>query len=176
MHPLVTQVAQRQLRSLRFIYGAMLIMAAGLLLAALLLGPPEEFAWGVGGFATAELVLGGIVLVLLAVAVPLTWGRLASPARVLAADRAQLVRWGLPAELDPAVGRQAVFLTRYSAGCVIAWGLCVSVDLYGLLARLLGGAAWLVGLFFAASTFALLLLTPRAGPMQDGLERMNSTS
>jgi hypothetical protein len=73
-----------------------------------------------------------------------------------------MTAWGVPEEVETNLGRQAVFLTRYTAGCVIAWGLGASVGLYGLVVRMLGASAPVAGAFLAASVFVTFLLPPRA--------------
>ena len=169
MNPLVTDVLERQLRSLRRLYGILLALAAGLGVATFLVPVPEGLNVP-GGLPLVETAMGVLCAGMLLLAVPLSRRRLLDPARARAVDAAGLVSWGLPADIDPTIGRQAVYLTRYSAGCVVTWGLAASVGLYGVVSRLMG--AWLpvAAIFTAASLFTLLLLPPRIDSARRGLE------
>jgi len=163
LHPLVAEVAERQHRLLRIIYAAL----AGLLLAALattlLLDPPaldldvpslgDPFAW----ITWSLLCFAGI---LLGVCLPFVRSRLLAVARVQTADRRLLQAAGLPEDIDPTIGRQALYLTRFTAGMVLSWGLGAAVGLYGLVARMLGANALATGVFFALSALTLALLPP----------------
>jgi len=164
----VLQVTERQLRSLGLIRLGLGGLTLAMLASALLLGAP--LAAGLGAPGWLEAGLGGLALVLLAGAVPLARRRLLAPARVLLADRAQLEAWGLPADVPLRVGRQAVYLTRYTAGCVVAWGLGSAVGLYGLLAGLLGASPWVTGSLFAGAAFTLVLLPPERARLLSALE------
>jgi hypothetical protein len=94
---------------------------------------------------------------------------------VEAADPAQLKAWGLPDHvLQVSVGRQAVYLTRYTAGSVLSWGLCASVGLYGLVARMLGAPGLLAASFLAATVAVMVLLAPRAAVVRQQVEALGS--
>jgi len=158
LHVLVRQVAERQLHALGLIRLGLGGLTLVMLASALVLGAPLDAGLGLGAPLWLEGGLVGLGALLLAVAVPLSRRRLLAPARVQAADREQLEAWGLPKDVPLRVGRQAVFLTRYTAGCVVAWGLASAVGLYGLMAGLLGASAWVTGVLFAAAAFTLVLL------------------
>ncbi len=167
IHPLVEQVAERQLRSLKIIYGVLGLLLAAILVVTLVLGDPlgpqaADMLW-------LEAALAGLSLLLLALVVPLTRRKMLSTGRLKRADPKELTQVGLPEGIDPRIGRQAVYLTRYTAGCVITWGLCVSVGLYGLVARMMGSSGLVTGGFFAAAAFVLLLLPPQRGRMFSAL-------
>ena len=125
-----------------------------------------------GGSQLVELILTGLAALLLFALLPWLRLRMLSPARVMRADREQLARWGLPEELPLRLGRPAVYLTRYTAGCVLSWGLSVAVALYGLVASMLGARPLIAGLLFAAATFFLLLLPPAGNKLRVQLKRM----
>jgi len=158
LHPIVLQVAERQLRALGLIRLGLGGLTLAMLASALLLGAPLDAGLGLAAPGWLEGGLLGLGALLLAGAVPFSRRRLLAPRRVQAADRAQLEVWGLPKDVPLRVGRQAVYLTRYTAGCVVGWGLGSAVGLYGLMAGLLGASAWVTGLLFAAAVFTLVLL------------------
>lgn len=168
LHPLVEQVAERQLASLKIIYCVLAGLLVAILIVTLVLGDPlgpdlaAEVVW-------LEATLAGLSLLLLALVVPLSRRKMLATDRLRRADPQELTRVGLPEGIDPRIGRQAVYLTRYTAGCVISWGLCVSVGLYGLVARMMGSTGLVTGAFFAASAFVLLLLPPQRDRMFSAL-------
>ena len=169
LHPLVEQVAARQLATLKIIYLVLGGLVMAVLVVTLVLGDP------LGPDASAglwwlEALLAGMSLILLALVVPLARRRLLGTARLRDADAQELARVGLPEGLDLRIGRQAIYLTRYTAGCVISWGLCVAVALYGLVARMMGASGLQAGLFFAAAAFVLILLPPQRARMRSALE------
>ncbi|MBN2496561.1 MAG: hypothetical protein JXR96_18350 [Deltaproteobacteria bacterium] len=158
LHPVVAEVLAHQLRSLRWIYGIMAALLAAIVLVAVLIGPPMGAEHGRRWWIEAGLA--ALAACLLAVVLPLSRRRLLRPERVLRAGRQQLTGWGLPEDIDLRLGRQAVYLTRYSAGCVLSWGLAAAVALYGLVALMLGTSMYFAGAYFAAATFVLVLLPP----------------
>jgi hypothetical protein len=170
LHPLVRQVTERQLRSLGFIRLGLGALTLAMLASALWLGAPLDAGLGLGAPGWLEAGLGGFGLALLAGVVPLARRRLLDPARVQAAGAAQLEAWGLPPDVPLRVGRQAVYLTRYTAGCVVAWGLASAVGLYGLMAGLLGASVWVTGALFAAAAFTQVLLPPERARLVATLE------
>jgi hypothetical protein len=150
------------------------VCVAGVVVATLVLGAPELAVLDPHLLFWAEVALGALAAVLLALVMPVARRRLLDPERVRRADPAALKSWGVSAEIDPAVARQAVYLTRYTAGCVISWGLSASVALYGLVAGMLGTHPAITGAFLAASVFALLMLPPvesRVRLVLEGLAR-----
>lgn len=172
MNPVIEEVLTRQLRSLKRIYLVMVFLCAAIVAATLALGDPAGRLAAQTTLWWAQAGLGLLGLLLLAVVVPLSRSRLLDPGRVRAAGPALLRSWGLSEAIAPQIARQAVFLTRYTAGCVVSWGLAVSVALYGLVASLLGACPAATGAFLAASVFTLLLLPPRAERVRRGMEQM----
>jgi hypothetical protein len=170
LHPLVREVAARQLRALAGIHLGLGGLTGVMLGSALWLGAPLDLGLGPASPGWFELMLGALAVGLLAFGVPLSRRRLLAPALVQRADRARLEAWGLPEDVPLRVGRQAVYLTRYTAGCVVAWGLASAVALYGLMASLLGASPWVVGALFGAAAFTLVLLPARKGPLVRTLE------
>jgi hypothetical protein len=120
----------------------------------------------------SEVILGILAGALLVVVVPLVRRRLLSPERVRSAEPETFKSWGLPEDIPPAIARPAIFLTRYTAGCVVTWGLAAAVGLYGLVARLLGAPSVLAGALLAAGVFVLLLLPPRKAWVRQQVESL----
>ena len=172
MNPVMEEVLARQLRSLKRIYLVMCVLCAGVVVAALVLGGPAGRLAGQTTLWWAQAALGLLGAVLLAVVVPLSRRRLLDPGRVREAGPDLLRSWGLSEAIAPQIARQAVYLTRFTAGCVVSWGLAASVALYGLVASLLGAHPAVTGAFLAAAVFTLLLLPPGAGQVRRGMERM----
>ncbi len=161
MHPLLDEIFSRQVRSLFWIYSVIALLLLGLCGVCVIVSAPS--AWLRSPYLPfAEAGLGLLAVLLLGAAVPLARRRLLDPGRVKRAGPGMLSAWGLPAEVDPVLGRQAVFLTRYTAGCVISWGLAASVGLYGLVVRMLGASTIVTGGFLAAAVFVYALLPPVA--------------
>lgn len=163
MNPLVAEVLEKQMRSLRRIYLVMGILVLGIIVATLILGTRTGLTLQSATLLWAQGILGLLSLLLLALVLPLVRSRLLDSKRVRDAGPEMLKAWGVPADIEPNIGFQAVYLTRYTAGCVISWGLTASVGLYGLVAGMLGASPWVAGLFLAAAVFVLLLLPPREG-------------
>jgi hypothetical protein len=172
LHPRVAEVAAGQLRTLRGIYIGLGGLILAILIATLVLGAPLR--GGAEGTWWIELALGLLSLLLLGLLLPLLRRRLLGTARLQRLDAAALERLGLPAELDRRIGRQAVYLTRYTAGCVVSWGLCAAVALYGLVVRMLGAGAWETGGFFALAVFVLALLPPQRQRLFAALESLGA--
>lgn len=168
MHKLLEQIFSRQARSLVWIYAVLAVLLLGLCALCVVIGPP--YGWlRSPSLAWAEAGLGLLALLILAGAVPLARRRLLDPGRVARAGRKALTGWGLPEDVDLVLGRQAVFLTRYTAGCVISWGLAASVGLYGLVVRMLGSSALVTGGFLAAAVFVYALLPPLKANLREKL-------
>ncbi len=168
MHALLEQIFSRQVRSLIWIYSVIASLLLGLCAVCIIIGSPS--AWLLSPYLPwTEAGLSLLAVLLLGVAVPLARRRLLDPGHVRRAGPETLVAWGLPAGVDPILGRQAVFLTRYTAGCVISWGLAASVGLYGLVVRMLGASAPVTGGFLAAAVFAYALLPPLTTDLRKAL-------
>jgi hypothetical protein len=170
MNRLVVEVYQNQLRSLKWIYAIIFMCVLGICAVTIVLGPPLVAIVQASTLLVVELILGGLAAGLIFVVVPLSRKKLCSPDRVRTAAPEQLQSWGLPADIDQVIGRQAVFLTRYTAGCVISWGLSASVGLYGLITRMLGSPAAISGIFLALAVFFLMLLPPRGQWLKEKLQ------
>jgi len=169
LHPLVVEVADRQFSALKGIY----LVLAGLLLAILvttiILGAPFD-SGGSAGLWWIEALLAGLSVLLLGLVMPLARRRFMGTDRLQKASAEDLQAAGLPAGIDLRICRQALYLTRYTAGCVITWGLCSAVGLYGLVARMMGAGALETGLFFALAAFAMALLPPDRARLTAALE------
>jgi hypothetical protein len=161
MHPIVANVAEKQIKSLKWIYGIMALTVMGTSSVTLLLGPPADVGAGFGILQWTQLGLGIFGALLLGLILPVTRARLLNPDRVKNASDKQLATWGLPNNINPQIGRQAIYLTRYTAGSVISWGLATATGLYGLIVRMLGSPALVSGFFLAAAILVLVLLPPR---------------
>ncbi len=172
MISIVASVLDRQMRSLRRIYLVMILCVLGIIVATLALGVGAGLPLQSGTLLWAELFLGGFSVLLLGLVMPLVRRRLLSSSRLRAAGPEMLKAWGVPEDIQPAIGFQAVYLTRYTAGCVISWGLTASVGLYGLVAGLLGADPMIAGLFLAASVFVMLVLPPRAEWLRLEIEKL----
>jgi len=172
--PIVAEVFERQVRSLRRIYGVMIGCLAAIIAVTLVLGSGETVPVQGDTLTWALAALGGFSLLLLGVVVPLARRRLMSPARIRTAGPDMLRAWGVPEDIPRSIGFQAVFLTRYTAGCVISWGLTASIGLYGLVAGMLGATPAMAGLFLAAAVFVILVLPPRAGWLRDEIEKLSA--
>jgi len=169
VNPLIEEILARQLRSLRRIHAVILVLVLVMCAGAILIESPSL------GFASPvtltwlEVVLALLGIALVAIIIPLSRRRLLNPDMVRRAKSDTLQAWGVPQEIDPTIGRQAIFLTRYTAGCVITWGLGASVGLYGLIARLIGSSAAVTAGFLALAIFVLVLLPPRADRAREAL-------
>jgi hypothetical protein len=172
MNPIVLEVLLKQIRSLRRIYLVMLACILAIVVATLALGPPGMTVVHSSTLYWAELGLALLAILLVGLVMPLARRRLLDPERVRTAEADMLKAWGLSEQVEPTIGRQAVYLTRYTAGCVISWGLAASVGLYGLVAGMLGAHAAVTGLFLAASIFTLLLLPPRGEWLKGAMEKL----
>ncbi len=172
MHPIVAEVVEKQIKSLKWIYAVMAFTVAGTFAVTLVLSAPADASGGSGILLWTQLGLGAFGALLLGLVLPLARARLLNPDRVKNATGEQLANWGLPDDIDPQIGRQAVYLTRYTAGSVISWGLAAATGLYGLIARMLGSPPIISGLFLAAAVFVLVLLPPRSQWLRDTVERI----
>lgn len=172
MNPVVAEVVEKQIKSLKWIYAVMALTVLGTFTATLVLAPPADPGAGSGVLLWTQLGLGVFGALLLGLILPLARARLLNPDRVKNASAEQLANWGLPPNIDPQIGRQAVYLTRYTAGSVISWGLAAANGLYGLIARMLGSPALISGFFLAAAVFVLVLLPPRSKWLRDTVERI----
>ncbi len=159
VHPLVLDVANRQLRILKLIYAMMALVLAVLLGISLWLGGPAEFSY-FAEFHWITLALAAASVILLGAVVPFSRSRLMNPERVRAMGTEEFQKLGLSEQMDESIGRQALFLSRYTAGCVATWGVCEAVGLYGLMAGMMGASNWVTGLFFAAPAFTMAFLPP----------------
>ncbi len=171
LHPLFVDILERQLRALWRIRVGMLLFVLAVSLAGFLLPAPEGWlpartVWW------CEIGLGGLsVALLLAALVALR--RLGDAGRVARAGADELRGYGLPEGLDLALSRQAVFLTRASAGWVLAWGLSTSTGISGLVCRMLGSPMWVAALFFAVALGALLSLRLPSAGLRHMLENLD---
>jgi hypothetical protein len=172
MNPIVAEVVDKQIKSLKWIYAVMSVTVLGTFLVTLLLDSPADPGSGTNILLWTQLGLGVFGALLLGLILPIARARLLNPDRVKNASDEQLATWGLPKNIDPQIGRQAVYLTRYTAGSVISWGLSAATGLYGLVARMLGSTPLISGLFIAAAVFVLVLLPPRAQWLRDTVERI----
>ena len=172
MNRLVVEVYEKQLRSLKWIYVIIVVCVLGICSVTIVLGPPLGVIVKPSSLLLVELILGGLAAGLTLIVVPLSRQKLCNPDRVRRAPAEQLQSWGLPADIDPVIGRQAVFLTRYTAGCIISWGLSASVGLYGLITRMLGSNAPISGLFLSLAVFFLLILPPRGQWLKEKLSAL----
>ena len=163
MNPVVAEVIEKQIKSLKWIYGVMVFTVLGTFAVTLLLGAPAGPGGDSGILLWTQLGLGAFGAVLLGLILPITRARLLDPVRVKNAPEDKLAAWGLPKSIDPQIGRQAVYLTRYTAGCVISWGLAAACGLYGLVARMLGSSPLTAG---------LVLLPPRGQWLRETVERI----
>jgi hypothetical protein len=173
LHPLVSEVSQRQFKTLKLIYLVLTILLMAILVVTLVLGSPMDSS-SMGGLLWLEALLAGLSLAMLGLLIPLARKRLLSTERLAKATEQELSSAGLPEGIDPRIGRQAVYLTRYTAGCVITWGLCTAVGMYGLVARMMGAGALETGGFFAVATFVLVLLPPDRCKLNSALESFQS--
>lgn len=159
IHPLVLKVTERQLRTLKLIYIMMAVVLAVLLVVTLWLGGPADFSY-FEEFYWIKLALAVAGAILLGAVVPFARSRLMKPERIRSVGPQEFQKLGLPEEIDERIGRQALYLSRYTAGCVVTWGISEAVGLYGLMVGMMGSAAWITGLFFAAPAFTLAFLPP----------------
>lgn len=172
MNPIVAEVLEKQIKSLKWIYTVMSVTVLATFVITLLLDSPVDAGSGSNILLWTQLGLGVFAALLLFLILPLARARLLNPDRVRNASEEQLAKWGLPDNIDPQIGRQAVYLTRYTAGSVISWGLAAATGLYGLVARMLGSTPIISGLFLAAAIFVLVLLPPRAQWLRETVERI----
>ncbi len=172
IHPLVVEVTHRQIRTLRVIYIIMNLLLAVLLGLALWLGGPADFSY-FHEFDWIKLFLAVTALVLLGLVVPFSRNRLIKPEKILEVGPQDLKKLGLPENIDERIGRQALFLSRYTAGCVATWGICEAVGLYGLMTGMMGASGWITGLFFAAPAFTMALLPPSSSSVFTALDTFN---
>lgn len=172
MNPLLAEVIDQQLRSLKWIYAVMGASVLGMFTATLILGPPEWMGLNPEILLWTELGLLFLGALLLGLALPIVRARLLDPARVRRLPAKTLAAWGLPDRIDERLGRQAVFLTRYTAGCVVSWGLAAASGLYGLVARMLGASAPVAGVLLAAAVFVLVLLPPHSKWLRETVENL----
>ena len=173
MNAIIEEITVQQLRSLRWIYGVMGALTLTMLVSAWLLGPASP-TFHDSGSLLVEGLLGGLACLLLFVLLPWLRRRMLDSQRVLEADPRTLQRWGLPEGVPPHLGRPAIYLTRYTAGCVLSWGLSAAVALYGLVASMLGARSLVAGLLFSAATFCLLLLPPDGKKLRQLLKKLDS--
>lgn len=169
---IVAEVVEKQIKSLKWIYAVMSATVLATLIVTLVLDSPAEAASENRLLLWTQLGLGIFGALLLGLLLPIARSRLLNPDRVRNASAEQLASWGLPENLDPQIGRQAVYLTRYTAGSVVSWGLAAATGLYGLVARMLGSTTIIAALFLAAAVFVLLLLPPRAQWLRETVERI----
>jgi len=172
--PIVAEVFEKQLKSLRRIYLVMNGCLVGIIVVTLVLGSRDGVPLKSNTLLWAQISLAGFSVLLLGLVLPLIRRRLLSSKRVQKAGPEMLKAWGVPEEIHPVIGAQAVFLTRYTAGCVISWGLTASVGLYGLVAGMLGADPAVAGLFLAGSVFVMLILPPRPKWLRQEIERLGS--
>ena len=172
MNPIVAEVVEKQVRSLKWIYAVMTATVVATLVITFILDSPAEAASDSGILLWTQVGLAVFAALLLAVILPLARSRLLNPDRVRNAPADQLSKWGLPENINPQIGRQAVYLTRYTAGSVVSWGLAAATGLYGLVARMLGSTTIVAALFLAAAVFVLVLLPPRAQWLRETVERI----
>lgn len=171
LHPLFADILERQLRALWRIRVGMLGFLLAVILAGFLL--PAQEGWLPARTARlCEIGLGGLSVALLLAAL-IALRRLGDPKRVARARADELLGYGLPERLDLALSRQAVFLTRASAGWVLAWGLSTSAGISGLVCRMLGSPMWVVVLFFAVALGALLVLRLPVASLRRGIENLD---
>ncbi|RLB59178.1 MAG: hypothetical protein DRI34_02715 [Deltaproteobacteria bacterium] len=174
LHPLVAEVASQQFATLRRIHVVFLLLLVVLAAVVIWLSPPFERA-SLGlppGPGEYLLLLAGLLVAL--VVIPLLRLRLLDTGRVARAGERQLAGWGLPRGVPAPLGRQAVYLSRYTAGSVMSWALAVSLALYGLVARLLGSGALLAALLLATAAFLLVWLGPDRKRIARGLGRLGT--
>ena len=169
---IVAEVVEKQIKSLKWIYAVMSATVLATLVITMVLDSPAEAAGESSILLWTQLGLGVFGVLLLAVVLPIARARLMNPDRVKNASAEQLASWGLPENIDPQIGRQAVYLTRYTAGSVVSWGLAAATGLYGLVARMLGSTTIIAALFLAAAVFVLVLLPPRAQWPRETVERI----
>jgi hypothetical protein len=172
MNPVVAEVVEKQIKSLKWIYAVMAVTVLGTFAVTLVLGSPAGDGSESGILLWTQLGLGVFGALLLGLLLPIVRARLLNPDRVRNATGEQLANWGLPENIDPQIGRQAVYLTRYTAGSVITWGLAAATGLYGLVARMLGSTPLVSGLFLAAAVFVLVLLPPRGQWLRETVEKI----
>jgi hypothetical protein len=172
MNPIVAEVVEKQIKSLKWIYAVMSITVLATLAITLVLDSPAGATSESSLLLWTQLGLGVFGVLLLAVVLPIARARLLNPDRVKNASDQQLASWGLPDNIDPQIGRQAVYLTRYTAGSVVSWGLAAATGLYGLVARMLGSTSVIAALFLAAAVFVLVLLPPRSQWLRETVERI----
>lgn len=174
LHPLVARVAGQQLTTLRRIHVVFLLLLLALAAAIIWLAPPFERA-DLGlepGPVEYLLLLAGLLVAL--VVVPLLRWRLLDNRRVARAGERLLAGWGLPRGVPLPIGRQAVYLSRYTAGSVMSWALAVSLALYGLVGRLLGSGTLVAGLLLAAAAFLLVWLWPDRARLAQALVELGA--
>jgi multidrug efflux pump subunit AcrB len=172
MNQIVAEVVEKQIKSLKWIYGVMAVTVLATFVVTLVLDPGTDAGADSGILLWTQLGLGVFAALLLSLILPITRARLLNPDRVKNASEEKLSSWGLPKNIDPQIGRQAVYLTRHTAGSVISWGLAAATGLYGLVARMLGSPALVSGLFLAAAVFVLILLPPRGQWLRDTVEKI----
>ena len=172
MIAIVAEVVEKQIKSLKWIYAVMSLTVVATLIVTLVLDSPAEAAPESSILLWTQLGLGVFGALLLGLLLPIVRARLLNPDRVKNASPEQLANWGLPDNIDPQIGRQAVYLTRYTAGCVVSWGLAAATGLYGLVARMLGSTTLIAALFLAAAVFVLVLLPPRDQWLRETVERI----
>ena len=172
MNPIVAEVVEKQIKSMKWIYGVMAFTVLATFVITLLLDTPDAAGADSGILLWTQLGLGVFAALLLGLILPITRARLLNPNRIKNASEEKLASWGLPKNIDPQIGRQAVYLTRYTAGSVISWGLAAATGLYGLVARMLGSTALVSGLFLATAVFVLVLLPPRGQWLRDTVEKI----
>jgi MFS family permease len=169
MNPIVYEIFEKQMRSLVWIFIAMYVFLA--------------ITAGFGifiGFQNVDLrystwvnsILAILSAVLLGLVLPIARRRLLDPKRVRNAAPEKLVSWGLPKNIEPTIGKQAAFLTRYSAGCVISWGLALSIGIYGLVSSIMGSSLIIVGLFFAAAAISLGIFPPKKKWVEEVMDEL----
>lgn len=171
LHPLFSDILERQLRALWRIRVGMLLFVLAVSLAGFLL-PAQEGWLPESTVRVCEIGLGGLSVALFLAAL-MALRRLGDVGRVARAGADEFRGYGLPERLDLALSRQAVFLTRASAGWVLAWGLSTSTGISGLVCRMLGSPMWVAAVFFAAALGALLVLRLPVASLRREIETLD---
>lgn len=175
MNPLLEEVLNKQVKTLNCIYYTILVCISGAMVASLFLGSDDSILENIPSVLWVELGLVAMGALVLGLALPIAYKRLTSIEKVKSASRKMLMDWGLPEAVPFDMGRQAVYLTRYTAGCILSWIMTASVGLYGLIARVLNKNLFWTALFFAGSLIVMLLVRPRKQHLKQSIEKLADT-
>ena len=170
MISIVEQVYKKQMKALGWIYLVLFIGVISTVIFTMLLVSPERLEIYENIQPLVDISLLSLSLCLLLLVIPITRIRLHSKDKVKNADAKTLANWGVPDHVDPVLGRQAAFLTRYTAGCLVCWGVAAAIGLYGLIGQMFGSQIVLTGIHLSAAVFVMIFFPPRKQMVRNFLE------